>query len=162
MLRFGYREVLWLNRDDFFYVRLTRGQLGWLVFLVTNELFGKSKSQLKMPLSDWPIRQIWFIFFLKEILVFFPKDSLYVCEYTVNLFRHTRRGHQIPLWMVVNHHVVAGSLTWDLWKSSHCSKPLRCLSSPSYFLDWWLVWDGPAQMLPGCIIGQTSHGSQTK
>jgi hypothetical protein len=29
-----------------------------------------------------------------------------VCEYTV--FRHTRRGHQIPLQMVVSHHVVAG------------------------------------------------------
>jgi hypothetical protein len=31
----------------------------------------------------------------------------YVFEYTV--FRHTRRGHQIPLQMVVSHYVVAGS-----------------------------------------------------
>jgi hypothetical protein len=30
-------------------------------------------------------------------------------EYTVAVFRHTRRGHQIPLPMVVSHHVVAGN-----------------------------------------------------
>jgi hypothetical protein len=33
----------------------------------------------------------------------------YVCEYTVAVFRHTRRGHQILLQMVVSHHVVAGN-----------------------------------------------------
>jgi len=33
----------------------------------------------------------------------------YVYEYTVAVFRHTRRGHQIPLQMVVSHHVVAGN-----------------------------------------------------
>ena len=33
----------------------------------------------------------------------------YVCEYVVTLFRPTRRGHQIPLQMVVTHHVVAGN-----------------------------------------------------
>jgi hypothetical protein len=32
----------------------------------------------------------------------------YKCEYTVVVFRHPRRGHQIPLQMVVSHHVVAG------------------------------------------------------
>jgi hypothetical protein len=33
-----------------------------------------------------------------------------VCEYTVTVFRHTRRGHQIQmLQMVVSHHVVAGN-----------------------------------------------------
>jgi hypothetical protein len=30
-------------------------------------------------------------------------------EYTVAVFRRTRRGHQIPLQMVVSHHVVAGN-----------------------------------------------------
>jgi hypothetical protein len=29
--------------------------------------------------------------------------------YAVAVFRHTRRGHQIPLQMVVSHHVVAGN-----------------------------------------------------
>jgi hypothetical protein len=39
---------------------------------------------------------------------FFLKIYLfYVCEYTVTLFRHTRRGHRIPLLMVVSYHVVA-------------------------------------------------------
>jgi hypothetical protein len=31
-----------------------------------------------------------------------------VCEYTVAVFRHTRRWHQISLQMVVSHHVVDG------------------------------------------------------
>jgi len=38
----------------------------------------------------------------------FFKDLFYICEYTVAVFRHTRTGHQIPLQMVVSHHVVAG------------------------------------------------------
>ena len=32
----------------------------------------------------------------------------YVCEYTVGVFRHTRRGHRILLQMAVSHRVVAG------------------------------------------------------
>jgi hypothetical protein len=39
---------------------------------------------------------------------FFFKDLFIICKYTVALFRHTRRGRQISLWMVVSHHVVAG------------------------------------------------------
>jgi hypothetical protein len=31
----------------------------------------------------------------------------YVYEYTVAVFRHTRREHQIPLQMVVSHKVIA-------------------------------------------------------
>jgi hypothetical protein len=34
---------------------------------------------------------------------------IYLYEYTVAVFRHTRIGHLIPLQMVVNHHVVAGN-----------------------------------------------------
>ena len=30
-------------------------------------------------------------------------------EYTVAVFRHTRKGHQIPLQMAVSHHVVSGN-----------------------------------------------------
>jgi hypothetical protein len=33
---------------------------------------------------------------------------LFVCLF-VAVFRHTRRGHQIPLQMVMSHHVVAGN-----------------------------------------------------
>ena len=32
----------------------------------------------------------------------------YVCELIVNFFRHTRRGHGIPLEMVESHHMEAG------------------------------------------------------
>jgi hypothetical protein len=48
---------------------------------------------------------------------------MYVCmyvlfnDYTVSVFRHIRRGHQIPLQMVVNLHVIAGNWTQDHWKS---------------------------------------------
>ena len=46
---------------------------------------------------------------LSDVLSFsFLKIYLFhVCEYTVTVSRHTRRGHQIPLKMVINHHVVA-------------------------------------------------------
>jgi hypothetical protein len=38
-----------------------------------------------------------------------PKDLFIIInKYTVAVFRHTRRGHQISLQMVVSHHVVAG------------------------------------------------------
>jgi hypothetical protein len=37
------------------------------------------------------------------------RDLFYVYEYIVAVFRHTRRGHRVPLHMVVSHHVVAGN-----------------------------------------------------
>jgi hypothetical protein len=46
-------------------------------------------------------------FFFK--IYFFLKIYLFIiCKYTVVVFRHTRRGHQISLQVVVSHHVVAG------------------------------------------------------
>jgi hypothetical protein len=43
------------------------------------------------------------------IVLFFLKIYLFIiCVYTVAVFRHSRRGHQITLRMVVSHHVVAG------------------------------------------------------
>jgi hypothetical protein len=41
-----------------------------------------------------------FDYFKKRFYLF------YVCEYTVAVFMHTRRGHQILLLMVVSNHVV--------------------------------------------------------
>jgi hypothetical protein len=42
-------------------------------------------------------------------LFFFFKIYLFIiCKYTVAVFRCTRRGHQISLQVVVNHHAVAG------------------------------------------------------
>jgi hypothetical protein len=50
------------------------------------------------------ISQHWvlFIFFSLKIYLFI------ICKYTVAVFRHSRRGRQILLQMVVSHHVVAG------------------------------------------------------
>ena len=69
---------------------------------------------------------LFFIWIFKRFIHLF-----YVCEYIVVIFRHTRRGYQIPLLqMVVSHHVVAMNWTQDLWKSSQCSNLLSHLSSP--------------------------------
>jgi hypothetical protein len=38
-----------------------------------------------------------------------PGTQRSTCLYTVVVFRHTRRGHQIPLQMVVSHRMVAGN-----------------------------------------------------
>ena len=44
------------------------------------------------------------------LFVCFFKICLFIlCEESVNVFRHTRKGHQIPLQMAVSHHVVAGN-----------------------------------------------------
>jgi hypothetical protein len=38
-----------------------------------------------------------------------PKDLFFIIlKYDVAVFRYTRRGRQISLWVVVSHHVVAG------------------------------------------------------
>jgi hypothetical protein len=41
-------------------------------------------------------------FFFKDLFIFI------IYKYTVAVFRHSRRGSQISLRMVVSHHVVAG------------------------------------------------------
>ena len=75
------------------------------------------------------------VFFLKTVLILFKIQKrhyelyfikkmylLYVCEYTVTIFRHTRKGHQIPLQMAVSHRVVAGTeLKSGRWRNSQHS-----------------------------------------
>jgi hypothetical protein len=56
-------------------------------------------------------------------------------KYTVVVFRHPRRGHQISLRVVVSHHVVAGIWTQDFQKSSQCSYLLSHLASPNILLS---------------------------
>jgi hypothetical protein len=46
---------------------------------------------------------IFLSFFFKKIYLF------YLYEYTVAVFKYTRRGHQISLDMVVSYHVGAGN-----------------------------------------------------
>jgi hypothetical protein len=56
------------------------------------------------PAPDENNKSFLFFSFLELFIYLF-----HVCEYTVTVFRHTRRGQQIPLQMVVSHHVVAGN-----------------------------------------------------
>jgi hypothetical protein len=43
-----------------------------------------------------------FFFFFKDVFIFI------IYKYAVAVFRHSRRGSQISLRVVVSHHVVAG------------------------------------------------------
>jgi hypothetical protein len=54
---------------------------------------------------------------LPSCFCFVLKIYSFVYEYTIAISRHTRRGHQIPLQMVVRNLVVAEYWTQDLWKS---------------------------------------------
>jgi hypothetical protein len=74
-----------------------------------------------------PRRYSLFFFFY----FFFFKIYLFIiCKYTVAVFRHSRRGSQISLGMVVSHHVVAGIWTLDLWKSSRVLLPTEPSHQP--------------------------------
>jgi hypothetical protein len=62
--------------------------------------------------STCPSPQLFLLLFLLLLflLFFFLKIYLfYICEHTVNVFRHTRRGCRIPFQMVASHHVFAGN-----------------------------------------------------
>jgi hypothetical protein len=76
-------------------------------------------------LLKWP----WHCQFCTIFFFFFRIYLLYLYEYTVAAFRHTRSGHPILLQLVVSHHVVAGNWTQKVWKSSPCSWLLSHLSS---------------------------------
>jgi hypothetical protein len=80
-------------------------------------------------------------------LEFFLRIIYLMYVSTLSLFRDTRRGHRIPLQLVVSHHVVVGNWTQDLWKSSQCSYLLSHLSSPTLkFLSFCLYF--PVLRLP--------------
>jgi hypothetical protein len=70
-----------------------------------------------------------FLFFFLKIYLFI------ICKYTVAVFRHSRRGRQILLQMVVSHHVVAGIWTPDLRKSSRVLLPTEPSHQPLLFFN---------------------------
>jgi hypothetical protein len=86
----------------------------------------------------------WILFFFKDLFIIIHK-------YTVAGFRHTRRGRQISLWVVVSH---LWSLGFEL-KSSQCSYPLSHLTSPevsSIIDDFSLVhWNSTTTSNIWCI-----------
>ena len=70
-----------------------------------------------------------------------------ICKYTVAIFRHSRRGGQISLWMVVSHHVVAGIWTRDLWKSSQVLLPTEPSHQPCFaYLSLFIAASSVAQI----------------
>jgi hypothetical protein len=81
-------------------------------------------------------------FFACFLSFFFLKIYLFIiCKYTVAVFRHTRRGSQILLRMVVSHHVVAGIWTLDLRKSSQVLLPTEPSHQPVFFLSLFIyLW----------------------
>jgi hypothetical protein len=77
-------------------------------------------AQVQVPYNNIPV--VCFKIECVALKVLFLWRYLFIiCKYTVAVFRHTRRGHQISLQMVVSHHVVAGIWTQNLRKSSQCS-----------------------------------------
>jgi hypothetical protein len=75
---------------------------------VTKNLLNPDKSNLngKISITENQLKK-------KKRFIYFMHEYT-----TIALFRHTRRGHQTPLQMVVSQYVVSGNRTQDLWKSS--------------------------------------------
>jgi len=63
------------------------------------------EEQLVLLIAEPSLQPILSLGFIKH---YFLKRFIYYIQYSVAVFRHTRGGHQIPLQMVVSHHVVAG------------------------------------------------------
>jgi hypothetical protein len=68
------------------------------------------------------------------------KDLFIICKYTVAVFRHSKRGHQISLRMVVSHHVVAGGFELRTFgRAVSALYPLSHLTSPGTFIKHFLA-----------------------
>jgi hypothetical protein len=78
-------------------------QIDRVVEVVEETIKGNCGMQDALPvLKFWYINQLTLFCIFKKIYLFI------VCESTVAVFRHTRRGHPISLQIVVSHYVVAG------------------------------------------------------
>jgi len=54
-------------------------------------------------LTGFPSYYTFSFFFFKDLFI------LRIYEYIAAVFRHTRRGHQLPLQTVMSHHWAAGN-----------------------------------------------------
>jgi hypothetical protein len=77
---------------------------------------------------------------LSVSLSFFFLRFIYFFIYTVAVLRHTRRGCQISLRMVVSYHVVAGIWTLGLRKSSRMLLPTEPSHQPPTGLFYLLIF----------------------
>jgi len=68
----------------------------------------KVLKEAKCPCVPYsrPHIPVAFLFFFKDFIYLFIYLFI-IFKYTVAVFRHLRKGHQISLWMFVSHHVVA-------------------------------------------------------
>ena len=71
--------------------------------------------------TPWPFFLFLFLKILFILCFIFKIYLFIICKYAVAVFRHSRRGNQILLWVVVSHYVVAGIWTQDLRKTSRHS-----------------------------------------
>jgi hypothetical protein len=110
----------------------------------------KHQSSLQMVVNHHVVAENWtqdlwkssqYSFFCCFVLFLFFKDLfIIICKYTVAVFRHSRRGRQILLRMVVSHHVVAGIGTLDLRKSSRVLLPTEPSHQPAVSaLNLWTI-----------------------
>jgi hypothetical protein len=77
---------------------------------LSTEASSCSMAQLSSPPHFLSFFLLWLSFQILNFFFFFFKIYLFIiCKYTVAVFKRTRRGRQISLWMVVSHHVVAGT-----------------------------------------------------
>jgi hypothetical protein len=83
------------------------------------------------------------------LLFFFKIYFINICKYTVAVFRHSRRGSQILLQMVVSHHVVAGIWTLDLRKSSRVLLPTEPSHQPPYYFIYLFLCILHVYCMPG-------------
>ena len=115
--------------------------------LIYNFHFLKNHTLTFWILQNFRINNI-FNFFPIVVFIFFIKLYLFIiCKYTVAVFRHSRRGGQISLWMVVSHHVVAGIWTQDLWKSSQVLLPTEPSHQPCFaYLSLFIAASSVAQI----------------
>jgi hypothetical protein len=98
------------------------GSISFIICQGNEVLLGQRDFKINSSFSFWNFDSL--IFFFLKIYLFI------ICKYTVAVFRHTRRGRQILLQVVVSHHMVAGIWTHDLQKSSRCFYQLSHLTSP--------------------------------
>jgi hypothetical protein len=73
----------------------------WYTHIQCRQNTHAGKIIFKIKSDILTINSYYFLFFKKDLFIIMSK-------YTVAVFRHSRRGRQISLQMVVSHHVVAG------------------------------------------------------
>ena len=92
------------------------------IHLVQGDKYNQFDSSIcTLPVRPAPFVEDAFFPYCMVLASFLKNDFLFIfCLWVQchSFFRNTRRGHQIPLQMVMSHLVVVGILTQDLWKKS--------------------------------------------